>query len=702
MSRLHINWLSSLFVHSLSFYRQVYGTGIFGTEYKYNDSQKLTVLIPCWGKAKYVKDTVKSVLDNSLLPDKVIILLMDEDSVALKSELEAMSNIIDCREHERLDVARARNYLATLADSEWLMFLDADDQPDPCYFETLLKGDEPNSINAAIRASMARGFDLKKNEECNNKPVTKSFAIYTGCLTFTGCFIVHRDVMEQYQFDPDCNSASEDTAFLIKVYSDKKFVSYCYPERIFKYLKGTDNALTSVPPEEAHFDVTLLKHILPHVYDNLSRQKYLPLNGKQLLYAIKAAFSGDFGPAEFFYDYENRYRDKLQEKSSEIHKLIQESAARECFRYYKKEDYLPMGYFPESIELDGAFDACIVLPENASEASIFSSSYCCLIHRDIIPEISGLPTWRQRLELLLAKYTVKFIGTFSSESSYKELSFLYKKPELKYEDTPFHSITFSLNRTCSENCAYCNQLKVDNIDEDKLYENFDRYLTKAEEAYGVKVFPQLLGGEPTLLSYGTQIKILGRLKEYPMIMLFTNGYDKSAPLYVHPNVIKNVHAMTLTQAAELIKELKKPDLTVYVATKGQLPEIEQWLESSRELVKDSFQLIPCMNTGNAEYDCGEEELVKIAQLTKEYKLNDFASPELTEVILQQRFDIARAQCPKKTSTLQVDCITGKVLPCCNYAANVAVDIDEFDFNDTTKYLNAEACSKCLTLSNYTR
>ena len=111
------------------------GTCIYGDKYKYKEGQKLTVLIPCYGKAKYIKDTVSSVLANTLLPDKIIILLMDNNSIALKDELLAMSSIIDCREHERLHVEEARNYLATLADSEWLMFLDADDQLYPDYFE---------------------------------------------------------------------------------------------------------------------------------------------------------------------------------------------------------------------------------------------------------------------------------------------------------------------------------------------------------------------------------------------------------------------------------------------------------------------------------------------------------------------------------------------------------------------------------------
>ena len=109
-----------------------------------------------------------------------------------------------------------------------------------------------------------------------------------------------------------------------------------------------------------------------------------------------------------------------------------------------------------------------------------------------------------------------------------------------------------------------------------------------------------------------------------------------------------------------------------------------------------------MNTGNPDFDLGEEELTHLAQLVRKYSLNDWACTEMTEVVLQQRFDIARTQCPKKTSIVQIDCITGKVFPCCNYSSGIEVDINEFDFSNPAKYYKAEVCDKCLTFSNYSR
>ena len=711
------------------------GTCIYGDKYKYKEGQKLTVLVPCYGKAKYIKDTVESVLANTLLPDKIIILLMDEDSIALKDELSSMSSIIDCREHERLCVEEARNYLATLADSEWLMFLDADDQLYPDYFEVLFKSEEPNKVNAAIRRCKMDVINLTNNNKLYAQFNNPIFIKFGSRISGTGSFICHSDVMKDYQFNPDCNSSGEDTAFLTDVACDAKYSFYFHNEPKFKYFLSTENSLSHEIYASENWKYTITKYVLPKLY------RYI--QGLPNYYSNKTL---DILMQEILQDnsYDNAYIYMLNSCSAvdtiietfnnSIYNIVTDmfKKSRICkpLEQYSKDKFTVIGKVPEGLDLEGTeFD--VLMFNDISETSpcdIFERQGNLIINNKILDEIMALDkTWLERLIYMLDKYCILTLGNNPGTEDMllldtKRYTTIYKIKEVfihrlqdtlkdivvninkpiisKYTQKSTRYVTFSLNRTCNKNCAYCNQLKAENVDEKTIYKNFDSYLTKAEEAYGDKLFPQLLGGEPTLLSYETQMKIIKRLEKYPFILLFTNGYDKEAPLYTYPNIIKNVHATTLEQAAELIKELKKPDLTVYVATKNQLPEIEQWLESNKKLVKNSFQLIPCMNTGNADFDLGEEELVKLAQFVREYALIDWTSPKLINIIQQKAFIAARSQCPKKFGAIQIDCITGKVLPCCNYSAGTEVDINEFDFSNPAKYYKAEACEKCLTLSNY--
>ncbi len=712
------------------------GACIYGDKYKYKEVQKLTVLIPCYGKAKYIKGTVNSILANTLLPDKIIILLMDEDSITLKDELSAMSSIVDCREHERLHVEEARNYLATLADSEWLMFLDADDQLYPDYFEVLLKGEEPNKVNAAVRRARMEIIDLKDDTDVDTKFDNPIFLKFGSRIAGTGSFICHSDVMKDYQFNPDCNSSGEDTAFLTDVAYGTKYSFYYHNEPKFKYFLSTENSLSHEIFASENWHRTMRLYIFPKLYKILKKMPNY-MARKQIDIILQDIIIDN--------NYDNSYKFMLNgcsAKSSIIETfnncvynivtgLFKESRLRKPLEQYSKDKFMVIGKVPEGLDLEGTeFD--VLMFNDISETSpcdIFETQGNMIINNRILDEVMQLDkTWLERLIYILGKYCVITLGnnpgtedTFLVNKSFFKVSdYIYKslydmlpddlKDYTKYINRPILSehiqsptryVTFSLNRTCNKNCAYCNQLKAENIDEDKLFNNFDKYLTKAEESYGDKLFPQLLGGEPTLLSYETQIKIIKRLEKYPVVMLFTNGYDKEAPLYTHPNFVHNVHATTLKQLEELIndKEIFRP---VYLATKKQLSEIKQWLEEHKESIKNKLQLIPCMNTGNTEFDLGEEELTQLAQLVKEYRLNDWACPEMTEVILQQRFDIPHIQCPKKTPIIQIDCITGKVLPCCNYSAGIEIGVDEFDFSNPAKYYKTETCDKCLVFSNYTR
>lgn len=712
------------------------GTCIYGDKYKYKEGQKLTVLIPCYGKAKYIKDTVNSVLANTLLPDKIIILLMDEDSIALKDELSVMSDIIDCREHERLCVEKARNYLATLADSEWLMFLDADDQLYLDYFEVLLKGEEPNKVNAAVRRTRLDITDLKDNSSVYTKFENPVFIKFGSRVSGTGSFICHSDVMKDYQFNPDCNSSGEDTAFLTDVAYDAKYSFYYHSEPKFKYFLSTDNSLSHEIFASDNWHRTMKLYVFPKLYSMLKKMPNWASNSN--IDIILQDILKDN-------DYTNSYKlmiNSCQEKGSIIEilnssvyniitSIFKESRERKPLEAYSKDKFTIIGEVPEGLDFEGIeFDVLIFNDiSETSPCDIFERQGNLIINNKILDEVMLLDkTWLERLVYMLDKYCVLTLGNnpgtedlllidqkpkYISQMILKQLSdklpdnlrnFLcyYNQPVTsKYTQSDKRIITFSLNRTCNKNCAYCNQLKADNINEETLFNNFDKYLTKAEEAYGDKLFPQLLGGEPTLLSYETQYKIIKRLEKYPFILLFTNGYDKEAPLYTYPNIVKNVHATTLEQLKDFVNDpvLYRP---VYVVLKNRMAEVEAWLEENKNTVKNKLQLIPCMNTGNSDYDLGEEELIKLAQITKEYGLVDWSCPEFTNVLLQKRFDIARNQCPKKTSIIQIDCITGKVLPCCNYSANIEVNIDEFDFNNPAKYYKAEACEKCLSFGNYTR
>ena len=89
--------------------------------------KEITILIPCWGKANYIEETVKSCVNQTMKAYQIIVLLMDEDSIKLKDKLENLCDNVNCIIHERLNVSKARNYLVSICPTEYFFLLDADD-----------------------------------------------------------------------------------------------------------------------------------------------------------------------------------------------------------------------------------------------------------------------------------------------------------------------------------------------------------------------------------------------------------------------------------------------------------------------------------------------------------------------------------------------------------------------------------------------
>ena len=89
--------------------------------------KEITILIPCWGKANYIEETVKSCVNQTMKAYQIIVLLMDQESQKLKDKLENLADNVKCIIHERLLISAARNYLVKICPTEYFFLLDADD-----------------------------------------------------------------------------------------------------------------------------------------------------------------------------------------------------------------------------------------------------------------------------------------------------------------------------------------------------------------------------------------------------------------------------------------------------------------------------------------------------------------------------------------------------------------------------------------------
>lgn len=131
--------------------------------------EDVTVLIPCFRKAPYIKEAIQSVLDNTVQPKAIKIFLMDAESKALKKDLEGMSPIVECMETKRLGICKGRNKLVELCETDFFTFLDADDFLYSEFFERMCKG--------------ARDFNFSEFSTFNGQFTKKRYPPLSGNLT---------------------------------------------------------------------------------------------------------------------------------------------------------------------------------------------------------------------------------------------------------------------------------------------------------------------------------------------------------------------------------------------------------------------------------------------------------------------------------------------------------------------------------------
>ena len=103
--------------------------------------ERVTIIIPCYKQAKFVKEALDSCLKQTRKPKQIIILLMDVDSWKLKDTLRARDPCIRVICSGRKLLPSARNFCFGLATTEFVIPLDADDTLELNFIEETRKID---------------------------------------------------------------------------------------------------------------------------------------------------------------------------------------------------------------------------------------------------------------------------------------------------------------------------------------------------------------------------------------------------------------------------------------------------------------------------------------------------------------------------------------------------------------------------------
>lgn len=194
----------------------------------------LSIIIPLYNKENTIIDTVNSVL-NQTYRDFELIIVDDGSSDSSGSKVMSIyDNRIKYYKITNGGVSSARNYGVRKSNSEWILFLDADDYMFPNCLELLMAHSQNNDIDVVTGGiAIYDGTHIKANTlpGMSGKINNPFLGIYFHSLyPRTGNTIFRRKVLINVPFDEKL-SRYEDIKFiieLVKQYKVQKIDSYVY------------------------------------------------------------------------------------------------------------------------------------------------------------------------------------------------------------------------------------------------------------------------------------------------------------------------------------------------------------------------------------------------------------------------------------------------------------------------------------------
>lgn len=129
-----------------------------------NSRSNVTVIIPCFNDGKYIMKALQSIYIQTLLPEKIIIVDDGSNAETKKVLKNIKHSSVEIIYQENKGVSNARNTAIELAQTDYILNLDADDYFEPSFIEKAVDVLKNNNQVVAV-SSYCRAFNNDKTIE---------------------------------------------------------------------------------------------------------------------------------------------------------------------------------------------------------------------------------------------------------------------------------------------------------------------------------------------------------------------------------------------------------------------------------------------------------------------------------------------------------------------------------------------------------
>ena len=262
--------------------------------------KKVSVIIPCFNKGKYVTETINSVLAQTYKNIEIIIVndgSTDNSSQIINQFITDKSNIKFIDNNENKGVVYSRNSAIDLSEGEYILPLDADDTIEPTYIEKAAKIlDENKQIGIVYCKAKYMGT---QNEEWKLPEYTQNTFLYKNCI-FCSALFRKSDFIRAGKYKENAERSWEDWDLWLS-FIELGLIPYQINEILFNYRKceeGSRNEYSNISTSNArkvifknHLDLYMNNsnfvdncfnaNLLDNGYENLQAQFNQEITGLQ-------------------------------------------------------------------------------------------------------------------------------------------------------------------------------------------------------------------------------------------------------------------------------------------------------------------------------------------------------------------------------------------------------------------------------------
>ncbi|MFD2727407.1 glycosyltransferase family 2 protein [Hyunsoonleella rubra] len=202
-----------------------------------NSGSNVTVVIPCFNDGEYIMEAVNSVLNQTLKPEKIII-VDDGSDTHTKHILGGINDdSVEVVYQDNSGVCKARNVAIDLAKTDYILTLDADDYFEPTFIEkavAILSQDSHVGIVGCFYRRLVSG--KIQNEVV--KPLGGGVSNFLVKNNGLGCSLFRKKCWEEVSgYDENMRKGYEDWDFWISILKNG-WQMHIKEEPLFLYRKS--------------------------------------------------------------------------------------------------------------------------------------------------------------------------------------------------------------------------------------------------------------------------------------------------------------------------------------------------------------------------------------------------------------------------------------------------------------------------------